>query len=197
MNHLAHFALVLHLASPTTRVAFIGSGTLDPDNTGARRFGFRGGRYTSARQLAAGESDPAANAAQIGRDRYATSKLLNLLTVQALAKRGLDAFAFDPGLMPGTGLARNYSAVMRFAWNTRVAALFMRGASTPKRSGEALAHYMTSEITRGGYYEFTRKPMALPAVAQNAAHAEELYLASLALAGFAADPLAARSNAAI
>jgi len=195
VNHLAHFALVLHLLpalAPAARVAFIGSGTLDPDDRGSRRFGFRGGLYTSAKQLAAGEGDPDVDAAQRARDRYATSKLCNLLAVQALARRGVDAFAFDPGLMPGTGLARNYNVVMRALWSSvlRVAGMFMRGASTPKRSGASLAHFMTtSDFKRGAYYEFTREEMSVPAVAQNTEHAEDLYATSLALAGFSADPL--------
>jgi NAD(P)-dependent dehydrogenase (short-subunit alcohol dehydrogenase family) len=191
VNHLAHFALVLHLAGPGTRVAFIGSGTLDPDNAGARRFGFRGGRYTSAKQLAAGELDPAVDAAQNARDRYATSKLCNVLTVQALASRGVDAFTFDPGLMPGTGLARNYNFFIRAVWNSvlKLVAMFMRGASTAKRSGAVLAHFMTTkDFSRGAYYEFTRERLELPAVAQDRDHAEDLYATSLALAGFASDP---------
>ena len=190
VNHLAHFAMLMHLA-PVGRVAFIGSGTLDPDDAGAKRFGFRGGRYTSARQLAAGEGDPSVDAAQNARDRYATSKLLNLLTVQALARRGVDAFAFDPGLMPGTGLARDHGALARAAWSSvlKVAALFMSGASSPRRSGAALAHYMTTpDLERGAYYEFTRKQLKLPAVV-NEREGEELYATSLVLAGFASDPL--------
>lgn len=200
VNHLAHFALVLHLAgslAPHARVAFIGSGTLDPENAGARRFGFRGGLYTTAKQLAAGEGD-APNEAQGARDRYATSKLCNLLTVQALARRGVAAFAFDPGLMPGTGLARNYNIVTRAAWSSvlKLAAMFMRGASSAKRSGAALAYYMTAADTApGGYYEFTRERLPLPAVAQNTAHAEDLYATSLELAGFARDPLASSRGA--
>jgi|GEM_PF-4103410 len=132
VNVLAHFAFVMHLAAslePHARVAFIGSGTLDPDDRGATRFGFRGGRYTSAQQLAAGEGDPSVDAAQNARDRYATSKLCNLLEAQAFARRGIDAFAFDPGLMLGTGLAKSHGLVARILWRTvlRLAAKFMRG----------------------------------------------------------------------
>jgi NAD(P)-dependent dehydrogenase (short-subunit alcohol dehydrogenase family) len=193
VNHLAHFAMVLKLSlAPGTRVALIGSGTLDPDNAGARRFGFRGGRYTTARALAAGKGDPDVGAAQNARDRYATSKLCNLLTVQALAQRGIAAVAFDPGLMPGTGLARNYNLVMRAAWSSvmKLVGCFMSGASSAKRSGAALAWLMTTpDVVAGGYYDFHRRLVETPAVARRADHAEELYSTSLELAGFTEDPL--------
>jgi len=193
VNHLAHLAMVLQLAlAPGTRVALIGSGTLDPDNAGARRFGFRGGRYTTARALAAGEGDPDASAAQNARDRYATSKLCNLLTVQALAQRGLAAVAFDPGLMPGTGLARNYNFVMRVAWSSvmKVIGWFMAGASNAKRSGAALAWLMTTpDAVAGAYYDFHRRLVETPAVAQRTDHAKELYATSLELVGLTQDPL--------
>jgi hypothetical protein len=47
-----------------------------------------------------------------GRRRYTTSKLCNVLCAYELGKRvkaspwQLEVVAFDPGLMPGTGLAR-------------------------------------------------------------------------------------------
>jgi len=190
VNHLAHLALIAHLAPPkSTRIGFVGSGTLDPDNRGARRFGFRGGRFTDVATLAAGTGDPAASDAQNARDRYATSKLCNLLTVRALAKRGVAAFAFDPGLMPGTGLARDHGAITRAAWNSllRVVALAMPGASSAWRSGRAFA-WALEAAEPGGYYDFHRRAIVMPAVAQRDDWAEALYLNSLALAGIARDP---------
>ena len=54
-------------------------------------------------------------------DRYATSKLCNVLFTHAMAARVPAAaarfIAFDPGLMPGTGLARDRSAPERFGWS--------------------------------------------------------------------------------
>lgn len=189
VNVLAHLAFLAHLApARATRVGFVGSSTLDPDDRGARRFGFRGGRYTDAASLAAGTRDPAVDAAQNARDRYATSKLCDLLLVRALARRGVHAFAIDPGLMPGTGLARDHGALARFAWNTvlRVAALAMPGASTATRSGRAYA-WALAHAERGAYVDFRRRVMVTPAVAARDDHAEQLYAHCLALAGVA-DP---------
>jgi NAD(P)-dependent dehydrogenase (short-subunit alcohol dehydrogenase family) len=202
VNHLAHFALVMHLVTtntfaPTARIAWIGSGTLDPDDRGARRFGFRGGRYTSARELAAGTGDSAVDDAQRGRDAYATSKLCNLLAMNAIARRTtqLATFALDPGLMPGTGLARDRGAITRAAWHTlmRVAGAFMPGASTARRSGAALAWLLTTPTlanTTGRYFDFGRHEVTPCAIARDHAHADELYATSLALCGFTRDPLA-------
>jgi len=192
VNVLAHLAFIAHLApAKTTRIGFVGSGTLDPDNRGARRFGFRGGRFSDVAALAAGKGDPEASSAQNARDRYATSKLCNLLTVRALAKRGVAAFAFDPGLMPGTGLARDYGIVSRMAWSSvlRVAALAMPGASSARRSGRAFA-WALDEAVPGAYYDFHRREVAIPAVAQRDDWAEALYLGSLELAGIGRDPFA-------
>jgi hypothetical protein len=49
----------------------------------------------------------------------------------------------------------------------------------------------------GRYLEFHRRTLALPAVAQRDDWAEELCTASLALTGFARDPLAMPQNAAV
>src|SRR5262245_12076779 len=92
VNHLAHFAMVMHLArdlAPGARVAFIGSETFDPTARMARRFGFRGGMYTDAHALARGDGDrsPGVDDAQRARDAYATSKLCNLLAMAAIARR--------------------------------------------------------------------------------------------------------------
>lgn len=169
VNHLAHVALVsLAFAAlrPGARIVFIGSGTHDPGDRGARRFGFRGGRYTSARELAEGAGDPTADAAQQARDRYATSKLCNLLAAHELARRipveRAAVLALDPGLMPGTGLARDYGPIRRFAWNTilPLAARVMPGASSARRSGAALAWLLTDSSlagTTGAYFDYRRR----------------------------------------
>lgn len=192
VNVVSHVAFLAHLAPPrSTRIGFVGSGTLDPENRSARRFGFRGGIYTSARSLASGAGDPAADTAQRARDRYATSKLCDLLLVRALARRGVPAFAIDPGLMPGTGLARDYNAVSRFLWSSvlRVAALAMPGASTATRSGRTYA-WALQHAEPGTYVDFRRRVVTPPPAAQRDDHAEELYAHCLLLAGVR-DPFAA------
>ena len=57
-----------------------------------------------------------------GRRRYTTSKLCNVLFTYELdrrlghGERGITVNAFDPGLMPGTELSRDYPPVQRVAW---------------------------------------------------------------------------------
>jgi hypothetical protein len=133
-------------------VAFTASGTHDPADAGARRFGFRGGLYPGIERVARGDLDASVPAKRQGMDRYATSKLVAILHVYALA-RGTPAggprwFAYDPGLMPGTGLARTRSAFERWAWSTilPLAARTMPGASTPRRSAETYARLLTGRL---------------------------------------------------
>lgn len=133
-------------------VVITASGTHDPADTGARRFGFRGGIYPGIERVARGELDGSASQKQQGMDCYATSKLVAILHVYALA-RGAPAggprwFAFDPGLMPGTGLARGRTAVERWGWSTilPVLARAIPGASTPRRSAETYARLLTGRL---------------------------------------------------
>jgi NAD(P)-dependent dehydrogenase (short-subunit alcohol dehydrogenase family) len=196
VNHLAHFSIVMRLAAQLVdggRVVFVGSGTHDPGERFARRFGFRGGRYTSARELATGDGDPAADMAQRGLDAYATSKQCNLLAMRAIAARTtrFSTFAIDPGLMPGTNLARDRSWIERFAWNTIMRA--MPGTSSARRSGRALAWIATSASlagTTGRYFDYRRRDIEPHAIAVRDDWADELYAGSLELLGIA-DPLAA------
>jgi NAD(P)-dependent dehydrogenase (short-subunit alcohol dehydrogenase family) len=195
VNHLAHLAIVA-LAFPALaaggRVVFVGSGTHDPRDRGAARFSFRGGRYTDARALADGRGDDAASPRQRNRDRYATSKLCNLLATHELARRipaeRACVLAIDPGLMPGTGLAREGGVLVRLGWHTvlRAAALAMPGASTARRSAAALAWALsTPELAAasGAYVDFRRRRIEPWEGAQRADWADDLYRTSLSLAG--------------
>jgi hypothetical protein len=146
-------------------------------------FGFRGGRYTTARALAAGEADETVDDAQRARDRYATSKLCNLLTVEAMVRRGIDAVSLDPGLMPGTGLARERGALQRLGWNTimRAVALVMPGASSARRSGRALAWLATAPGLAARHYDYRRRPRETWDGARRADWGDELYATSCEL----------------
>ncbi|KAI0886294.1 NAD(P)-binding protein [Annulohypoxylon maeteangense] len=121
INHVGH-ALLFHLLcaylAPKARVVITSSGTHDPDQeTG----GMPKANYVSAELLAhptgATVNDP-------GRKRYVESKLANILWGYALDRRlkqrvpdrGITVTSFDPGLMPGTGLARETNAFERFIW---------------------------------------------------------------------------------
>lgn len=119
VNHLGHFALVQGLVAQLeapARVVVVSSGTHDP-----KKFtGMPNPEYTSAEELA--HPPAATSAAADGRMRYTTSKLCNVLFGYELDRRlgqgarGVTVTAFDPGLMPGSGLARESSPVQKFAW---------------------------------------------------------------------------------
>ena len=202
VNHLAHFAIVmsaLPALAPGARVVWVGSGTLEPE--AAKRFGFRGGLYTSARALAAGEGDPTVDDGQRARDRYATSKLCDLMTMSAIARRTdrLCTFAIDPGLMPGTGLARGHSAPARLLWHTvlRAVALVAPGMSSASRSGRTYAWMLASpELagTTGRYLDYRRRELTWTG-SDRLDRQDELYATSLELCGLSCDPLAASASA--
>lgn len=160
INHVGH-ALLFHLLwphlAPNARIVVTSSGTHDP----AQRTGLPDAIYTSAEELAHPTPETAAYA---GRQRYASSKLANVLWTYALDRRlkqcargkQIAVNAFDPGLMPGTGLARDASVVVRFLWHKvlpRVQGLLRRVVSpnihTPEESGEALARLAVGEDVEG------------------------------------------------
>jgi NAD(P)-dependent dehydrogenase (short-subunit alcohol dehydrogenase family) len=145
VNHLAHFLLVnllLERLEPPARIVFVASGVHDP----ARSTGMPAPRLTGARAAAAGETDDE-SAGTAGRRRYATSKLANVMCAYELHRRlraagrdRIDVNAFDPGLMPGTGLARDYGGLQRLAWRFVLPALRpLPGVSSPRAAARALA----------------------------------------------------------
>ena len=81
-------------------------------------------RYTSAAELAHPRVEQSADD---GRRRYTTSKLCNVLFTYELDRdgraQGVTVNAFDPGLMPGSGLARDYPPLQRLAWRYLLPAL--------------------------------------------------------------------------
>jgi NAD(P)-dependent dehydrogenase (short-subunit alcohol dehydrogenase family) len=142
VNHLGHFALVQgmreHLARPA-RIVVVSSGTHDP----AKHTGMPNPRYTSAAELARPRKG---GTADDGRRAYTTSKLCNLLFSYELDRRlghgaqGVAVAAFDPGFMPGSGLARDYSPVQRLVWRYLLPALrVLPGVRSTRASGRYLA----------------------------------------------------------
>lgn len=166
-NVLGHIVLFRHLQpafSPTSVIVSTASGTHDKEHKLAKPYKFYGGYFPSAAEVAAGKVSASTNKAQLGRDRYATSKLCNILFTYAMAreftKGGPRFIAYDPGLMPGTELARDQPAAIRFAWKNVLptAAKLIDGASTAKRSGIMLAELLAGRHLPNGtgiHVEFT------------------------------------------
>ncbi|MCV7431198.1 SDR family NAD(P)-dependent oxidoreductase [Mycolicibacterium bacteremicum] len=117
VNHLGHFALIEsmrgHLVAPG-RIILVASGTHDP----AKFTGMPHPHYTTAEELA----HPQPGAPVDGRRRYTTSKLCNVLHAYELDRRlghgahGITVTAFDPGLMPSSGLSRDYTPAQKMVW---------------------------------------------------------------------------------
>jgi NAD(P)-dependent dehydrogenase (short-subunit alcohol dehydrogenase family) len=138
VNHLGHFALVqglLDTLTPPARILVVSSGTHDP----SKHTGMPDPQYTSAADLA----HPRAEQADDGRRRYTTSKLCNLLFTYELNRKlgqGVTVNGFDPGLMPGSGLARDYPPLQRLAWRYLLPALrVLPGVRSTRTSGRYLA----------------------------------------------------------
>lgn len=160
VNHLGHFALVQGLLDELARpgrIVVVSSGTHDP----SKHTGMPDPQYTTADDLAhprAGQDD--------GRRRYTTSKLCNLLFTYELDRRlgkggqGVAVNAFDPGLMPGSGLARDYPPLQRLAWRYLLPALrVLPGVRSTRTSGRylaALANDVRFDGVTGEYFDGLR-----------------------------------------
>lgn len=195
VNHLGHFLLVnllTPLLSAPARVAVVASGTHDP----AQKTGMPAPAWNAPAALAKGELGTAAahdSAAKTSRRRYTTSKLANVRFSYELARRlppGVTVNAFDPGLMFGTGLAREYPAPLRWLSNhvlPRAIPLLRRVLSpnihTPAESGAALARLVSDPAlmkVSGKYFEGLRE-IRSSVESYDQARAEELWQASATL----------------
>jgi NAD(P)-dependent dehydrogenase (short-subunit alcohol dehydrogenase family) len=192
VNHLAHLALMKGLLprlGSGARVGWTASGTHDPKEAAARLSGFRGARYTSAARLAKADFEPGISVAQACRDAYATSKLCNIVSARAFAHRHPQAatfFSFDPGLMPGTGLAREHGAAARWIWHKVLPRLapILPGTSTAAASSAILTDLLTGERRpsyNGAYFNHTGRQLEPAAPATELWVAEDLMRGSEAL----------------
>ena len=209
INHLGHFLLVQELAPallPGARIVVVSSGTHDP----AQRTGIPAPRYVDPAWLARPELDAGRqfeagdNPAVSGQRRYSTSKLCNLYFAYELDRRlrsgnsglaeGITVNAFDPGMMPGTGLARDYGGVQRFFWThvlpllTPLLRLVLGNVNTPASSGAALAELVEAAALAGcsGEYFEGRRAIRSSPESYDADRARRLWEVSEQLLGPAA-----------
>ncbi len=186
VNYLAHFVLVNELLpqlAEQARIVFVSSATHDPEqSTGAPA-----PRYADVATLA----HPTETGKEDGRRRYTTSKLCIVMAVYELARRlgdsGITVNAFDPGLMPGTGLAGGRGALYRFMWRYLLPMLVLLpiNAHTPRTSGRNLARLILDpslDGVTGRYFEGTRERRSSQE-SYDEAKAAELWTGSAALAG--------------
>jgi NAD(P)-dependent dehydrogenase (short-subunit alcohol dehydrogenase family) len=171
VNHLGHFLLVnlllrRLLSNAPARIAVVASGVHDPQQrTGMPKPDI--GHF----DVLAATGGPRRDAFD-GRLAYVNSKLCNLWFTYELVRRiaaagiagkahPLSVAAFDPGLVPGSGLAREYSAPLRFIWSrvlpavARVATRFVATINPADKAGAALAHLILDPAlahTSGKYF---------------------------------------------
>ena len=93
-----------------------------------------------------------------GRRAYVNSKACNMLFTYEFARRlereglaqELTVTAFCPGLMPGSGLSRNYTSFQRFVWNYIMPIMrVLPGVNSTRASGAALARLAMDPALEG------------------------------------------------
>jgi len=195
VNHLGHYLLVNQLLAcltPPARIVFVSSGTHDP----AMKTGMGDPAYTDARRLAYPTENDGADPLRVGRVRYTTSKLANVFATYELARRletkqikGITVNAFDPGMMPGTGLARDYNPFVRLAWKYLLPLLtyFGTGARRVEDSGAALARLVLDPQLAGTTSKYFSGMKIIPSSLESydQAKAKELWETSAGLVGLA------------
>ncbi|MBM2623067.1 SDR family NAD(P)-dependent oxidoreductase [Actinoplanes sp. LDG1-06] len=130
VNVLAHF-LLLRLVPLTDRARVVITGSDAHFGDFRHNLGLvPAPAWTTTERLA--RTDPGRK----GREAYATSKLGVLYLVHALARRGVEAYTWNPAFTPGTGLVRA----------DRIGNVLFRrvfplipGVNTPARAGDQLA----------------------------------------------------------
>jgi NAD(P)-dependent dehydrogenase (short-subunit alcohol dehydrogenase family) len=196
VNHLGHFLLTNLLlgrliSNAPARIVIVASGVHDPK----LRTGMPKAAVADFATLAStggprpGEFD--------GRLAYVNSKLCNLWFAYELDRRlaaaGLANGAarvsvngFDPGLVPGSGLARDYPRPMRFIWDrilpalARLLTLLLPTINPAPKAGNALANLVLdpalAEVT-GKYFPSHSRWRAAPSsdASYDVARARELW----------------------
>lgn len=149
VNHLGSFALtmqLLPLMKNEGHITFTSSETHDP----ALKTPIEPPIYTNVQELAF-PKNTSEKPNIVGQRRYSTSKLCNIMTTyelqERLRKANIRVNAYDPGMTPGTGLAKTYSPVMRFLWKNvfPVLTLLKSNIHTPTQAGRNLANLAYSE----------------------------------------------------
>lgn len=191
VNHLGHFLLTNLLLDQFVepgRIAVVSSGTHDPKEPEGR---WGRATFPGVEVLAHPENDQEMS----GMQRYATSKLCNILFAYELDRRfrkkgvNITVNAFDPGGTPGTNLGGGGNSRRRIVENI---GLKIMGkvlgivTSTPKRSGGAMARLILDpklENVSGKYFQiYEERPSSEESYNQE--KAKELWESSMELTNF-------------
>ncbi|MFT4166327.1 MAG: SDR family NAD(P)-dependent oxidoreductase [Microlunatus sp.] len=188
VNHLAHFLLVTELLGQLrrpARVIMVASGVhLGP----SKSYGFPAPEWAEPRQLALADRVGTKTTGRAGRVRYANSKLANIMFAYELARRvaedDVTVNAFDPGLMPETGLARQYPPAIRQLYRRLTPLLtVLPGAHRVADSAADLAWLATAPELAGmsGKYFVRRQPRPSSRPSYDQDLARELWEQSMVL----------------
>jgi NAD(P)-dependent dehydrogenase (short-subunit alcohol dehydrogenase family) len=167
VNVLANYLLIRLLAghlSDHGRVIVTSSDT----HAGAGAPGVPRPRWADVRTLAAPGTGREASTARAGRRAYSTSKLAVVYLVHELARRlpaGVDAYSFNPGLVPDTGLVRDAGPAARRAFALLTPALsLLPFAQRAHAAGAQLATAATGPRpgASGEYIDRTRVARSSP-----------------------------------
>ena len=195
VNHLGHYLLTRLLVDEMmqdSRITFISSGTHDP----RERTGMPPPVYETAETIAQ-DFEISRNA---GLRRYTTSKLCNIYCAYELSRRlsasgdarlsSIKVNAIDPGLMPATRLARSWPVPLR--WVSRNVLPLLRlvnnNVHAPATSATRVAAItLGNDAAPGGRYFSNGKPVRSSDASYDESKARELWTASAAMTGLAAD----------
>ena len=160
VNHLGHFLLtnlLLEELKTPARIVFVSSDTHDSSKT----TGMPAPYFREPQLMAHPDKDPALKGksiGEIGRIAYTTSKLCNVLYAYELSRQlnnnetpSITVNVFNPGLMPGSGLASDYTPTAKFVWNNILPILcrFVPNVNTMENAGKALAKLVLDEDLAG------------------------------------------------
>lgn len=191
VNHLGHYVMVRLLLDDLEaggRISVVASGTHNPKEM----TGMPDPRYENAVAVAQDLEEGRIP----GLRRYTTSKLCNVFFTYELTRvlvassdprlQSIRVNAFDPGLMPDTGLARDWPAPLR--WAARhilpLAGLFNDNIHNSATSGRRLAELTSGpDAEPGGRYFRNGKPFSSSEQSYNEEQARELWEASAEMAG--------------
>ncbi|WP_125776464.1 SDR family NAD(P)-dependent oxidoreductase [Antribacter gilvus] len=160
LGHVALLAPLLDHLRPGSRVVTLGSET---HRGGLKAFGFPAARWPDMTTLLHPPAD-APTGSSAGQVRYSTSKLACIVLAYEIDRRwkdrGVRAVSFDPGLMPATGLAREYHPAVRAIYSALTPLLVrLPGAKTVQESADDLAWLASSADAEGlmGQYVGARR----------------------------------------
>ena len=140
-------------------------------------------RWRAPLELATPGATPVSDTLTAGRTAYSTSKLAVIHLVHELARRlpdGVDVYAWNPGFVPGTGLARDADAVQRFAMRHVMPLLTLTPLSvSAKSAGQLLAEMVLAGRPAGsGAYVSLDKAQPSSAESYDPAREQQLWQAA-------------------